>query len=69
MQAQEMYQWSINVLKRACPRGPMPQDYAAVEIAVHWIRHHMDDYQEVFTRFVVNPHREYVIAYEEFTSQ
>ncbi len=65
MQAQEMYQWSINVLKRACPRGPMPQDYAAVEIAVHWIRHHMDDYQEVFTRFVVNPPREYVIAYEE----
>lgn len=51
--------WVKQVLNKVAYRGPLPQDYAAVTIAVEWIYNHTANPSEWMYTLVVEPHRRY----------
>jgi hypothetical protein len=52
--------WCKNTLKNIAFLGPHPKDYAAVDLAVYWVHHHISNPQAWFEQVVVTPHRKYV---------
>ncbi len=54
-------EWCRDVIYDLPGSGPLPRNYAAVEIALHWIYNNLKNPQEWFEQVVMRCHRKYLI--------
>jgi SAM-dependent methyltransferase len=56
-------EWCRDVMYDLPGSGPLPRQYAAVEIALHWIYNNLQNPQEWFEQVVIRCHRKYLIKH------
>jgi hypothetical protein len=54
-------EWCRDVIYDLPGSGPLPRQYAAVQIAIHWIYNNLQNPQEWFEQVVMRCHRKYFI--------
>jgi SAM-dependent methyltransferase len=53
-------EWCRDVIDDLPGSGPLPRQYAAVKIALHWVYNNLQNPQEWFEQCVLRPHRVYL---------